>query len=170
MMPSSATCAKAKPSTRTKSSDAASLLRFRRAIGAERVQVWADVKKKHSSHAITADVDVGDTAAATEFMRADAVIVTGAATGEEPDDVALTAVRQRSRLPLYIGSGLTADNLSRFAPLADGFIVGSYFKQAGRWSETVDPRRVERFMSLHGPAIASLHDEPHRARHLRSSG
>jgi membrane complex biogenesis BtpA family protein len=151
-------------------SSAASLLRFRRAIGAERVQVWADVKKKHSSHAITADVDVGDTAAATEFMRADAVIVTGAATGEEPDDVALTAVRQRSRLPLYIGSGLTADNLSRFAPLADGFIVGSYFKQAGRWSETVDPRRVERFMSLHGPAIASLHDEPHRARHLRSSG
>jgi membrane complex biogenesis BtpA family protein len=151
-------------------SSAASLLRFRRAIGAERVQVWADVKKKHSSHAITADVDVGDTAAAAEFMRADAVIVTGAATGEEPDDVALTAVRQCSRLPLYIGSGLTADNLSRFAPLADGFIVGSYFKQDGRWRESVDPRRVERFMSLHGPAIASLHDERDRALHPRSSG
>jgi len=132
--------------------------------------VWADVKKKHSSHAITADVDVGDTAAAAEFMRADAVIVTGAATGEEPDDVALTAVRQRSRLPLYIGSGITADNLSRFARLADGFIVGSYFKRDGRWSEPVDPRRIERFMSLHGAAIASLHDEPHRAPHPRSSG
>jgi len=151
-------------------SSAASLLRFRRAIGAERVQVWADVKKKHSSHAITADVDVGDTAAAVEFMRADAVIVTGAATGEEPDDVALTDVRQRCRLPLYTGSGLTADNLSRFARLADGFIVGSYFKQDGRWSESVDPRRVERFMSLHSSTIASLHGEPHPARHPRSSG
>jgi len=62
-------------------SSAASLLRYRRAIGAERVQVWADVKKKHSAHALTADVDIGETAAAVEFMRADAVIVTGAATG-----------------------------------------------------------------------------------------
>ena len=34
-------------------SSAAPLLRFRRQIGAERVQVWADVKKKHASHAIT---------------------------------------------------------------------------------------------------------------------
>src|SRR5829696_1283609 len=65
-------------------SSAASLLRFRRQIGAERVQLWADVKKKHASHAITADVGIGDTAAAVEFMRADAVIVTGAATGEHP--------------------------------------------------------------------------------------
>src|SRR5829696_5657701 len=82
-------------------SSAASLLRFRRHIGAERVQVWADVKKKHASHAITADVDVGETAAAAEFMRADAVIVTGSATGAEcsADDVA--EVRARCRLPLY---------------------------------------------------------------------
>ena len=135
-------------------SSAASLLRFRRAIGAERVQVWADVKKKHSSHAITADVDVGETAAAAEFMRADAVIVTGAATGEEADDAALRAVRHRCRLPMYIGSGITADNLSRFAPLADGFIVGSFFKRDGRWSESVDPRRVERLMREHALSVS----------------
>ena len=50
-------------------SSAASLLRFRRHIGAEGVQVWADVKKKHASHALTADVGIGETAAAVEFMR-----------------------------------------------------------------------------------------------------
>ena len=127
-------------------SSAASLLRFRRAIGAERVQVWADVKKKHSSHAITADVDVGETAAAVEFMRADAVIVTGAATGEEPSAADLSSVRRQCRLPLYLGSGITAENLASFYDLANGFIVGSYFKKDGRWSECVDPRRVERFM------------------------
>ena len=33
---------------------AANLLRYRRMIGATRVQVWTDVKKKHSAHAITA--------------------------------------------------------------------------------------------------------------------
>src|SRR4029079_3558378 len=81
-------------------SSAASLLRFRRHIGADRVQVWADVKKKHPSHAITADVSIGATAAAVEFMRADAVIVSGAATGEEPGDTDIADVRHHCRLPL----------------------------------------------------------------------
>jgi len=135
-------------------SSAASLLRFRRAIGAERVQVWADVKKKHSSHAITADVDVGETAAAVEFMRADAVIVTGSATGEEASEADIDAVKRRCRLPLFIGSGVSADNFATFARLANGFIVGSYFKRDGRWSEPLDPRRVERFMSEHKSALS----------------
>jgi membrane complex biogenesis BtpA family protein len=130
-------------------SSAASLLRYRRAIGAERVQVWADVKKKHSAHALTADVGIGETAAAVEFMRADAVIVTGTATGLEASDADITDVRQHCRLPLYLGSGVSADNLARYVPLADGFIVGSFFKRDGRWSEPVDPRRVERFMRAH---------------------
>ena len=62
-------------------SDAGALLRYRRAIGAEAVRVFADVKKKHSAHAITADVDLGDTVHAAEFFLADGVIVTGSATG-----------------------------------------------------------------------------------------
>jgi membrane complex biogenesis BtpA family protein len=128
-------------------SSAASLLRYRRNIGAEHVQVWADVKKKHAAHAITADVGIGETAAAAEFMRADAVIVTGAVTGAHPDDADIADVRARCRLPLYLGSGLTTDNVAQYYPLADGFIVGSFFKRDGRWSETVDPRRVEQFMS-----------------------
>src|SRR5215208_7933001 len=52
-------------------SSAAELLRFRRLIGADGVRVWADVKKKHSSHAITADVSLAETSAAVEFMRGD---------------------------------------------------------------------------------------------------
>ena len=135
-------------------SSAASLLRFRRAIGADRVQVWADVKKKHSAHAITADVGIGETAEATAFMRADAVIVTGPTTGQSPSESDVTAVRHHCRVPLYLGSGITADNLPGYFQLADGFIVGSYFKQDGRWSESVDPRRVERFMRAHSAAGA----------------
>ena len=134
-------------------SSAAALLRFRRTIGAERVQVWADVKKKHSAHALTSDVSIGETAAAVEFMRADAVIVTGAATGLEASDADLSDVRRRCGLPLYIGSGVSAENLERYAPLADGFIVGSFFKKDGRWSEPVDSRRVEQFMRAHAESI-----------------
>jgi membrane complex biogenesis BtpA family protein len=130
-------------------SSAASLLRFRRHIGADRVQVWADVKKKHSSHAITADVSIGDTAHAMEFMRADAVIVTGSATGVQPTEEDIGAVRHHCRLPLYLGSGITAENLPRYFALADGFIVGSTFKCDGRWDQPVDRQRVERFMAAH---------------------
>ena len=133
-------------------SSAASLLRYRRNIGADRVQVWADVKKKHSSHAITADVDIGETAAAAQFMRADAVIVTGSTTGEEPSGAAIKDVRRCCRLPLLLGSGVTDRNLRELYQHADGFIVGSYFKKDGHWSQTVDPQRVNQLMTVHATA------------------
>lgn len=130
-------------------SSAAELLRYRRAIGADSIKVWADVKKKHSSHAITADVDIGETAHAVEFMRGDAVIVTGAVTGDAPQRGDVLAVKRKTRLPVYLGSGVTATNLKTFFPAADGFIVGSEFKQGGNWSRAVDAKRVERFMAVH---------------------
>ena len=126
---------------------AAELLRYRKAIGAERVQVWADVKKKHSSHAITADVGIGETAHAVEFMRGDAVIVTGAVTGDAPKSSDVTEVKQHTTLPVYLGSGVTAANLADFFPAADGFIVGSEFKHDGHWTADVDRKRVDYFMA-----------------------
>src|SRR6476619_8368292 len=70
-------------------SSAGELLRYRRTIGAERVLIFADIKKKHAAHAITADVSIVETGKAAEFFLADGVIVTGAATGEpaSPDEV-----------------------------------------------------------------------------------
>jgi uncharacterized protein len=127
-------------------SSAAELLRFRKRIGAEGVRVFADVKKKHSSHAITADVSLGETAAAVEFMRADAVVVTGGVTGEPPRAADVREAKSRCRLPVLLGSGITAENVAKFYKDADGFIVGSYFKEGGLWSNTVDPSRVGRLM------------------------
>jgi membrane complex biogenesis BtpA family protein len=128
-------------------SSAAELLRYRRAIGAEHVQVWADVKKKHSSHAITADVGIGETAHAVEFMRGDAVIVTGTVTGDAPKPDDVRDVKRATRLPLYLGSGVTAANVVSFLADADGFIVGSEFKRNGHWSGAVESKRVKRFMA-----------------------
>ena len=77
---------------------AGELLRYRRTIGAERVLVFADIKKKHGAHAITSDVSLAATARAAELFLADGVIVTGAASGEEasPDDVRDTVASRRS--------------------------------------------------------------------------
>jgi membrane complex biogenesis BtpA family protein len=128
-------------------SSAAELLRHRRMIGATGVQVWADVKKKHSSHAITADLGIGGTAHAVEFMRGDAVIVTGAVTGDAPHIDDVRAVKRATRLPVVIGSGVTASNVATFANEADGFIVGSEFKSDGNWANPVAPNRIRRFMA-----------------------
>jgi hypothetical protein len=127
-------------------SSAAELLRFRKKIGADGVRVWADVKKKHSSHAITADVSLGETCAAVEFMRGDAVIVSGSATGEPPRADDAREAKSHCRLPVLLGSGVSPENVAEFYDAADGFIVGSYFKEGGRWSNTVEPARVRRMV------------------------
>ena len=125
-------------------SSAAELLRFRRKIGADGVRVWADVKKKHAAHAITADVSLGETAAAVEFMLGDAVIVSGNARGEPPRAADVREAKSHCRIPVLLGSGVTVENVSEFYDSADGFIVGSYFKEGGLWSNTVERARVER--------------------------
>lgn len=121
-------------------SSAAELLRYRRHIGAEHVRVFADIKKKHAAHAVTADVSLAETARAAEFFLADGVIVTGTATGEATDPDEVRAVRRATRLPVLVGSGLSAENLAQYAA-ADALIVGSSVKRAGMWSEAVDPER-----------------------------
>lgn len=121
---------------------AGELLRYRRAIGAEHVAVFADLKKKHSAHAVTADVSLAETAKAAEFFLADGVIVTGASTGEPASPADLAAVRSAASCPVLIGSGLTPANLAQYAE-AHGFLVGSSVKQGGLWSNALDPAACE---------------------------
>ena len=116
---------------------AGDLLRYRRGIGAERVLVFADVKKKHGAHAITADVSIVDTAKAAEFFLADGIIVTGAATGEPASPDELRDVARATRVPVLVGSGITPANLAQFSS-AHGFIVGSSVKAGGLWCNPMD--------------------------------
>lgn len=126
---------------------AAKLLRFRSMIGADRVQVWTDVKKKHAAHAITADVSLGETAETVEIMGADCVIVTGSATGKPPTIADVREAKIHCRLPVFLGSGITETNIAEFHDHADGFIIGSAFKVDGLWSNTIDPLRVDKVMN-----------------------
>lgn len=126
---------------------AGELMRYRRHIGADDILVLTDIKKKHSAHAITADVDIVETAHAAEFFLSDGVIVTGVSTGAEADLDELKAVKQAVDIPVLVGSGVTTQNVSNYLEIADVLIVGSYFKHNGHWTSGVDPARVETFMS-----------------------
>jgi membrane complex biogenesis BtpA family protein len=122
-------------------SSAGDLLRYRRAIGAENVLVFADIKKKHSAHAITADVDIVETAKAAEFFSVDGVIVSGTATGSPADPEEVQAVSGAVGVPTIVGSGITPKNIARYSS-ADAFIVGSCVKSDGVWSGKLDVARV----------------------------
>lgn len=122
---------------------AGSLLRYRRQIGAEDVAIWADVKKKHAAHAVTADVSLTEMVEATEFYGADAVIVTGAATGKETSLEDLAAVRGVTKLPVVVGSGVSEANVASMLQYADALIVGSALKKGGHWAGEVELARVQ---------------------------
>ena len=128
--------------------EAGPLFRYRRAMGFDGVAVYADIKKKHASHAVTADVSLADTAAAAEFCGAQGVIVTGAATGKATAIGDLAEVRNATSLPLLVGSGVQPDQVERlFDAGADGLIVGSWIKEEGLWSNRLDPVRCAKLVS-----------------------
>ncbi len=123
-------------------SSAAGLLRYRRAIGADRIRVFADIKKKHSAHAVTADVNLTETAKAAEFFLADGVIVSGVATGEPTAVSDVRSVAAAVSVPTLVGSGVALDNLHDYDE-ADALIVGSSVKQRGVWSGPIDQSRTQ---------------------------
>jgi membrane complex biogenesis BtpA family protein len=116
---------------------AGDILRYRRAIGAEHVLVFGDIKKKHSAHAITGDVNIVETAKAAEFFSIDGVVVSGLATGSPADAEEVRAVSSAVGVPTIIGSGITPENIARY-PGADAFFVGSSVKSDGVWSGQLD--------------------------------
>ncbi|KAG7172993.1 uncharacterized protein F13E9.13, mitochondrial-like [Homarus americanus] len=122
------------------------LLRYRRAIDADDVLVFTDIKKKHSAHSITDDVSVVEMAEAARFFLADGVILTGSATGQEADHQQLHDVRSVD-LPVLVGSGVTKENVHKFIN-ANGFIVGSHFKRDGKWTGELEYHRVKAFTDL----------------------
>ncbi len=126
--------------------DAGPLLRYRRAIGAEHIRILCDIKKKHSAHAITADVDLAETARAAEFFGADGVIVTGTATGRPVSMQDLQVVRTATALPVIVGSGATPDTMRELFSYTDAVIVGSWYKERGDWKKPPDPDRVNQLV------------------------
>lgn len=113
-------------------------LRRRRELGLEHVAILADLRVKHA-----APLAVRDLAEEARDLRgrglADALIVSGAATGFATDPAVLAGLRDAlPDCPLLVGSGVTAANVAEVAGVADACIVGTSLKTDG----VVDPERV----------------------------
>ena len=127
------------------------LLRDRAELRAERVRIFADVDVKHSAALAARPLadEVDDT---IDRGLADALVVSGAGTGKPTDLGKVRAVKGaalavgKGTTPVFLGSGVTADTIEQFLPVADGFIVGTAFKQGGTATNPVDADRVRELM------------------------
>jgi membrane complex biogenesis BtpA family protein len=123
--------------------DSKALMTLRRRIGAEQVRIFADVQVKYAR--MIEPKPIEESAARARDHLADAIVVTGDATGMAPSPQDLTRVRRGALdCPVLIGSGLTAANAARLLPLADGAIVGSSLKEG----ELVDRSRVAELVAI----------------------
>ncbi|MFN0152306.1 MAG: BtpA/SgcQ family protein [bacterium] len=121
------------------------IMRRRRAIGA-RVEVWADFRAKHAAPLGERDAKV-ELAELSGRAGADAIVVSGAATGSAPDAEYLASVRHAAPgARLVLGSGLAEGNAAALAPFVDAAIVGTSVKQGGITSNPVDAARVRRLV------------------------
>lgn len=88
--------------------------------------------------------------------RCDVIVVTGEGTGLNTDIEKIKTFRENTGdFPLIVGAGMTKDSCREQLAVADGAIVGSWFKQHGRAEYSIDPQRVKDFMD----AVKSLRKE-----------
>ena len=125
---------------------AAETLRTRRELD-EKVAILADIDVKHASP-VGQRVDIAESAKDCAYRGlADALIVTGAATGSPTSDEDLTRVRAAvPDRPLLIGSGADHSTVARLLQTADGVIVGSALKPERDVAQPIDRDLARRFV------------------------
>lgn len=122
---------------------AARTLRRRAALGS-RIAILADVLVKHAAAPVGVDVI---TAARDSWQRghADALIVSGSATGEPASVERVEIVRAAApAAPVWIGSGITERNAAALLKYADGAIIGSSLQDGGVAGRRIDVERARR--------------------------
>ncbi|UPV76072.1 BtpA/SgcQ family protein [Halorussus limi] len=110
--------------------------------------VLADLDVKHSAALAERPVDAEAVAEPVERGLAEGIVVSGAGTGHEVGGDHLRAVasaRDEAGLdaPVFVGSGVTAENAAEILEVADGAIVGTALKEGGETTNPVSVERVE---------------------------
>lgn len=113
------------------------VMKKRKELGAENILLLCDVQVKHS-HMLVKEISIEESASTAEEAGADAIIVTGAHTGQAAPIDTLKRLRSIVRVPLLVGSGFNARNAAEQWPFVDGAIVGSAFKKDGVLTNPID--------------------------------
>jgi len=112
------------------------------------VLILADVAVKHGRSLVEAPV--GDLVQeAIDRSLADGIIITGEATGKPTDLETVRQIKEEfTDIDVLVGSGVTAENVTEALAVADGIIVGTWFKDNALTCNPIDGKRVEKFMQI----------------------
>lgn len=125
---------------------AADTLAYRRLLGAE-IDIFADVHVKHATP--ISQPDIAEAARETAYRGlADALIVTGPATGSAPRiEMLRSVVEAVPDRRVFVGSGADATNVAELLEFASGIIVGTSLKPKRDPREPIDGDRAEAFVA-----------------------
>jgi len=119
--------------------DPEGLMRYRHRIGADDILVLADIQVKYAT--MIEPRPISESAALARDRNADAVVVTGQASGDAPTREDIHNAAQG--VPVLIGSGLRERNARALLDACDGAIVGTSLMQAGAVSENAARRLAD---------------------------
>jgi uncharacterized protein len=93
--------------------------------------------------------DLASITKTTVFATApDAICVSGATAGAPTDSEALRVVKDAAGdVPVFVNTGVRAHNVGTQLAIADGAVVGTYFKKDGVFENRADRARVEELMT-----------------------
>ena len=115
-----------------------------RAALRSRALLFADVRVKHAAPLAARPLE-DEARDLFERAGADALLLTGPATGSPPDFDHLASLRRAlPRAPLLLASGVDPDLVAATRGTVAGWIVGSWAKRGGCVANPVDLARVRR--------------------------
>lgn len=119
--------------------------RYRQELNSN-IAIFADVLVKHA-HPLGQPNLIASVKDTIERGLADAVIISGGATGTAPSYEDLQLAKSVSLdTPILIGSGANWDNIGNLLQVGDGVIVASSLKRHSKITEPIDPIRVAQFV------------------------
>lgn len=133
--------------------DLGAIAAYRSGIGAESVALFTNITPEFASSA--ASRTVAQRARSAAFLGVDALLVSGAITGEPTDLAQLREAKAAAPgVPVLANTGVTADSVAACLAVADGAIVGTSLKQDGITWNPVDPVRAAALMTAARPSSA----------------
>jgi membrane complex biogenesis BtpA family protein len=120
--------------------------RHRARIGGANVKLLFNIVPESAQY--LADRDLASITRTTVFAtKPDAICVSGATAGAPTDTDALKVVKSAAgEVPVFVNTGVRAENVATQLSIADGAVVGTYFKKDGKFENAAERSRVEELM------------------------
>lgn len=121
------------------------ILRYRRSIDAEDIKLFNLIPAEFAGPLDNRPIEI-KVKTAVFVGAADAVCISGPMTGMENIDDISRVKKYMPDVPILANTGVTAENICQKLQVADGAVVGTYFKVDGNPWNPVDPERVRKLL------------------------